>query len=179
MTQDSTPVTPFRKVVPGHRTDEEARTPGTDENDVAVRSPDGLDSSAPDRLVPLPSADEPVADRDDVVPVTRADVLVTDADRRSRDVGTDWSLLPDAADLRAQWQDIQFRFVDDPRASVAEAADVVAGAAARLEAAIQERLRGLRGGWGDGNGADTESLRESLRMYRSFLFQLTNAGRAE
>ncbi|MGH3176676.1 MAG: hypothetical protein ACRDPF_22790, partial [Streptosporangiaceae bacterium] len=36
------------------------------------------------------------------------------------------NLVPDAERFTAQWQEIQFRFVDDPRGSVTEAADIVA-----------------------------------------------------
>jgi hypothetical protein len=89
------------------------------------------------------------------------------------------NLLPDAADFTAQWQQIQFRFVDDPQASVTEAAEVIEQVTAKLEAAIaerqqaiQERQRSLRGRWGEGAEADTETLRETLRMYRAFLDQL-------
>jgi hypothetical protein len=96
------------------------------------------------------------------------------------------NLLPDAAQYTAQWQQIQFRFVDDPQGSVTEAADVVSQVTAKLEAAIQERQRAieerqraiqerasaLRGRWGEGSNADTETLRETLRMYRAFMDQL-------
>jgi hypothetical protein len=89
------------------------------------------------------------------------------------------NLIPEAAEFRAQWQQIQFKFVDDPPASVSEAADVVARVTARLEAAIQERQRiiadrqrTLRDRWSEGANADTETLRETLRMYRGFLNQL-------
>ena len=90
------------------------------------------------------------------------------------------SLLPDAAEFKAQWQQVQFRFVDDPQGSVTEAADVVAQVTAKLEAAIAERQRAiaerqraLRSRWSEGNSTDTESLRETLLMYRAFLNQLT------
>lgn len=96
------------------------------------------------------------------------------------------NLLPDATQYTAQWQQIQFRFVDDPQGSVTEAADVVSQVTAKLEAAIQERQRAieerqraiqerasaLRGRWGEGSNADTETLRETLRMYRGFMDQL-------
>ncbi len=96
------------------------------------------------------------------------------------------NLLQDAAQYSAQWQQIQFRFVDDPQGSVTEAADVVSQVTAKLEAAIQERQRAiqerqqaiqerasaLRGRWGEGSNADTETLRETLRMYRAFMDQL-------
>ncbi len=95
------------------------------------------------------------------------------------------NLIPDAAHYTEQWQQIQFRFVDDPHGSVTEAANVVAQVTAKMEAAIQERQRAieerqraiaeqqrsLRGRWGDAN-ADTEALRETLRMYKTFLDQL-------
>jgi len=95
-------------------------------------------------------------------------------------------LVPDAAHYTEQWQQIQFRFVDDPHASVTEAAEVVAQVTAKLEAAIQERQRAieerqraiaeqqrsLRDRWGEGSNADTENLRATLRMYKTFLDQL-------
>ena len=90
------------------------------------------------------------------------------------------SLLPDAAEFKAQWQQVQFRFVDDPQGSVTDAADVIAQVTAKLEAAIAERQRAiterqrtLRDRWSQGKSADTESLRETLLMYRTFLDQLT------
>jgi hypothetical protein len=96
------------------------------------------------------------------------------------------NLLPDAENYAALWQQIQFRFVDDPQGSVTEAADVVSQVTTKLEAAIQERQRAieerqraiqerasaLRGRWGEGSNADTETLRETLRMYRVFMNQL-------
>jgi hypothetical protein len=96
------------------------------------------------------------------------------------------NLLPEAEQYTARWQQIQFRFVDDPQGSVTEAADVLSQVTAKLEAAIQERQRAieerklaiqerasaLRGRWGEGSNADTETLRETLRMYRAFMDQL-------
>ena len=95
-------------------------------------------------------------------------------------------LIPDAAHYTEQWQQIQFRFVDDPHASVTEAAEIVAQVTAKLETAIQERQRAieerqraiaeqqrsLRDRWGEGSNADTENLRATLRMYKTFLDQL-------
>jgi hypothetical protein len=96
------------------------------------------------------------------------------------------NLLPDAEQYTTRWQQIQFRFVDDPQASVTEAADIVSQVTTKLEAAIRERQRAiedrqraiqerasaLRGRWGEGSNADTETLRETLRMYRAFMDQL-------
>ena len=85
------------------------------------------------------------------------------------------SLLPDVAEFRVRWQQVQFRFVDDPRGSVTEAADVIAQVAAKLEAAIRDRQRALRDRWDEDTSADTESLRETLLSYRAFLDQLTGS----
>ncbi len=96
------------------------------------------------------------------------------------------SLITDGAVYLEQWQQVQFKFVDDPHASVTEAAEIVAQVTARLAAAIEERQRAieerqraiaeqqrsLRGRWGEGSNADTEGLRETLRLYRTFLDQL-------
>jgi hypothetical protein len=96
------------------------------------------------------------------------------------------NLIPDASHYTEQWQQIQFKFVDDPHASVTEAADIIAQVTAKMEAAIQERQRAieerqhaiaeqqrsLRDRWGGGTNADTENMRETLRMYKTFLDQL-------
>jgi hypothetical protein len=96
------------------------------------------------------------------------------------------SLIPDAAAYTDQWQQVQFRFVDDPRGSVTEAAEIVKQITGKLENAIQERLQAIQqrqraiqeqqksldSRWGEGSNADTETLRETLRMYKTFLDQL-------
>lgn len=76
--------------------------------------------------------------------------------------------------------------MDDPQGSVTEAAEVIQQVTSKLETAIQERQRAiqdrqraiqerasaLRGRWGEGSNADTETLRETLRMYKAFMDQL-------
>jgi hypothetical protein len=82
-------------------------------------------------------------------------------------------LLTGQAGLRERWLQIQSGFIDDPRASVTEAAGFVGEITSTIVTAVQERERGLRGAW-DGNGdADTESLRNALREYRTFFELLT------
>jgi hypothetical protein len=124
---------------------------------------------------PVPSAAAPA------VPVPTApaepELRPGEADAGPGDVSdlTSGSLLPDASEFRERWQQVQFRFVDDPHGSVTEAADVIAQVTARLEAAVAERQRSLRARWGDGTNADTETLRATLLMYRTFLNQLTGS----
>ena len=80
-------------------------------------------------------------------------------------------LIPHTGQYTAQWQQVQFKFVDDPRASVTEAADIVAQVTAKMEAAIQERQQAIE----ERQRAIAEqqrTLRETLRMYKTFLDQL-------
>ncbi|HWG99490.1 MAG TPA: hypothetical protein VNV66_09245, partial [Pilimelia sp.] len=70
--------------------------------------------------------------------------------------------------LRGRWQDLQLRFVDDPRGTATEARALVGEAVEALTAALAERRTELDS-WTDG---DTEQLRVALRRYRDFLEQL-------
>ena len=183
----SSPVEPPSAVsspVPEDELDDGEYTDATRPDDVgAVRSPqagngdywdDGAAGTAPGRDMAAAAAD--------------AGLRPGEATDRLGDFGdiAFGNLLPDAAQYTTQWQQIQFRFVDDPQGSVTEAADVLSQVTAKLEAAIQERQRAieerqraiqerasaLRGRWGEGSNADTETLRETLRMYRAFMNQL-------
>ena len=82
------------------------------------------------------------------------------------------TLVTNADEYRASWVRIQSGFVDDPQASVTEAADLVAQISGSLVSAVRERERTLRGSWESGGNADTEALRNALREYRSFLERL-------
>ncbi len=73
--------------------------------------------------------------------------------------------------LQERWLAIQSDFVDDPRRSVASAADLVTEAIDTLVTEIKERDASLRGTW-ESSSADTEVLRNALRDYRSFLDRL-------
>lgn len=80
--------------------------------------------------------------------------------------------------LNLRLQEALSTFIDGPRRSVEEAADVLEDTARRLTTALAERPRALRESWdgrggdggGDGGGgsaaADTEELRLALRSYR-------------
>lgn len=74
--------------------------------------------------------------------------------------------------LNLRLQEALSTFVDGPRRSVEEAADVLEETAKRLTTALNERPRHLRDSWdadGGRNGkptADTEDLRLALRSYR-------------
>jgi hypothetical protein len=74
----------------------------------------------------------------------------------------------EADKLRAQWDSIQVRFVDDPRKAVEEAHGLVAAAMKRLAEQFAAERSKLEGQWDRGGDVSTEELRLSLRRYRSF-----------
>jgi len=140
--------------------------------------------TADDALEPLPGDDtvaEPVPADDTVaepLPATSAagpKHAAADPARPGMPVNGDVPkgspMAGDPDHLHERWAAIQSTFVDDPRGSVTSAADMVTEVIATVVASAKERESGLRGEW-DRDGADTESLRNALRSYRSLLDQL-------
>jgi hypothetical protein len=110
-----------------------------------------------------------------VDPVGEGDV-VRDAPAAGRTDGgvteTGGPLLADAEGFRARWEEIQVRFVDEPRGAVEDADALVASVMQRLaEGFAQERER-LESQWGRGEDISTEDLRVALQRYRSFFRRL-------
>lgn len=79
-----------------------------------------------------------------------------------------------ADDLAERWQLLQARFVDDPKAAVRTADELVE----RAMAGIAERLTATRSEletvWAGNGQTDTEQLRRALQEYRSVLGGLLN-----
>ncbi|MFF1872515.1 hypothetical protein [Kitasatospora herbaricolor] len=76
--------------------------------------------------------------------------------------------------LSAQWRAVQTGFVDDPRAAVEQADDLVGKAADLLAESVGENRRRLRGAGGrtEDSGIPTEELRLAMREYRTLLDRL-------
>jgi len=154
----------FTPVNDGPVTDVDANAPTLNETDDVPVVP----AQAGDPLTDVPVADTAVAE----APLSPA----TDIDPNA-------PLLGDSVSLRANWQQAQAGFVDDPRAAVADAAELVEHAAQTLIGALQQRQRALRTQWDDnGSGAaspsttgdlsDTEQLRHLMQDYRNLFNQL-------
>jgi len=73
----------------------------------------------------------------------------------------------DTQPLRDRWRDVQLRFVDDPKASTAEAAALVDETIEKLTTALRQHRGSLASG-----ADDTEALRVELRSYRDILDRL-------
>jgi hypothetical protein len=137
-------------------------------------------------LMSSPDPIEPTLSETDDVPVVRAQVTrpLTDLPLAETTViDANEPLLGDAVGLRASWQQAQAGFVDDPRAAVADAAELVEHTAQTLIRSLRQRQRQLRTQWdNNGSGAagpaaaggstDTEQLRHLMQDYRSLFNQL-------
>jgi hypothetical protein len=75
-------------------------------------------------------------------------------------------------DFRHRWRDIQSGFVDQPRASVEQADELVAQLMQRLAQSFSEQRSKLEKQWEASDKVSTEDLRVALTRYRSFFERL-------
>jgi hypothetical protein len=74
--------------------------------------------------------------------------------------------------FQRQWEEIQTRFVDEPRAAVQDADKLVAHVMQQLAQSFADEHERLEAQWGRGEDISTEDLRVSLQRYRSFFQRL-------
>ncbi|MGZ4273761.1 MAG: hypothetical protein ACXVRP_08355 [Solirubrobacteraceae bacterium] len=84
------------------------------------------------------------------------------------------SLLPPEMDATFQqrWEEIQTRFVDEPRGAVEDADGLVANLMQQLAEGFAKERERLEAQWGRGEDISTEDLRVALQRYRSFIQRL-------
>ncbi|MBT2525966.1 hypothetical protein J7E91_11065 [Streptomyces sp. ISL-99] len=78
----------------------------------------------------------------------------------------------DEEGFRTRWEEVQNKFVDDPRDAVNTADALVADVMQRLATTFADHKQELEGQWNRGEQANTEDLRQALRHYRSFFNRL-------
>lgn len=121
-------------------------------------------TTEPDRTTATAAEDTPEgSDREDVLelPESGTEAGPLFADEQS-------------ASYRSRWDEIQARFVDDPRGAVGEADELVSTVIGELESSFRSRRDSLEAGWQEGDETSTESLRLALQAYRSFFGRLLN-----
>ena len=106
--------------------------------------------------------------------------LAVDGNTSPPAVGDDESPVhlfqPEVAErFRVEWQQIQTRFVDDPKGAVQGADHLLAEVLQSLTGTFTERKHELEGQWHGESEALTEDLRLALRRYRTFFNQLLDA----
>ena len=74
--------------------------------------------------------------------------------------------------LRTRWNELQGRFVDDPRFAVQQADALVSEVVEKIIQMFANEHGSLQSQWKQGNDVSTEDLRKSLQHYRSFFNRL-------
>jgi hypothetical protein len=95
-------------------------------------------------------------------------------DNRPTPPETGQPLLPrrQVEELRARWDAIQTRFIDEPTAAVTDADALVASAVKQISEAFRDQKNQLEKQWHSGDKVSTEDLRLALQRYRSFFARL-------
>ena len=147
---------------------EELREEFSSEDVVRVpENEDGGNEARPE----VESQAEVAAEGGEVAEVSEAEVTP------SGDEGGAAALLADedAGGFRSRWNEIQVRFVDEPRGSVQKADGLVAEMTGRLTQMFSEERTRLESQWERGDDVSTEDLRIALQRYRSFFERLLSA----
>jgi hypothetical protein len=121
-------------------------------------------ADAPVRVDPTPPVVE--APRD-VRPVTEpADRVAASAEPHAIFPGEE------AGGFRSRWEAVQTGFVDEPRAAVEQADELVAQVVTRLAEVFSAERSQLEQQWDRGDNISTEDLRIALKRYRAFFDRL-------
>jgi hypothetical protein len=135
------------------------------------------------RLVPSSAADslQPGVGRSSTVDLTsptRAEANRAEAEETGRAAKVEINaraaepthLFPgnEAQNLKQQWDQIQTRFVDQPRDAVHDADALVSSAIERLSQVFADERSRLEQQWSRGENISTEDLRVAFQRYRSF-----------
>jgi hypothetical protein len=88
--------------------------------------------------------------------------------------GSSVSLLnrEESEQFRTRWNEIQGKFVDEPRSAVEQADELVTEVIELITEMFNNEHRSLEAQWNKGNDVSTEDLRIALQRYRSFFNSL-------
>ena len=102
----------------------------------------------------------------------------TERNTMTTEAETSWAALfgeEEARTYKTRWDEIQSRFVDEPRDAVQQADALVNETTQRLATVFAQERGRLEQEWAQKGDVSTEDLRQALRRYRSFFDQLLNA----
>jgi hypothetical protein len=158
---------------PAHRSGDDRSTGDERETPVpsAVESDGDLRSDPEARAASTAMTDEPAARSTTEQAATAdgdeaAELMPGQAPAESTATTVGWAEGA-AEDMRARWQDLQLRFVDDPSGVAGQARALVAEAVRAVTEALAEQQRQLDS-WSTAEGGDTEQLRVVVQRYRDF-----------
>ena len=78
----------------------------------------------------------------------------------------------DSEHLRTRWNEIQGKFVDEPRSAVQQADALVSEVVEKITQMFTSEHSSLESQWNKGMDVSTEDLRKALQHYRSFFNRL-------
>jgi hypothetical protein len=119
-------------------------------------------------IPPSAPVDEPVAEESGMSkPITQEAPTGTNA-------GSAAALLKgeESEHFRTRWNEIQSKFVDEPRSAVEQADALVSEVVGQITQMFANEQSSLGSQWKQGDGVSTEDLRQTLQRYRSFLNRL-------
>jgi Na+/phosphate symporter len=92
----------------------------------------------------------------------------------STNTGSSTSLLnrEESEHFRTRWNEIQGKFVDEPRSAVQQADALVSEVIEQITQMFAKEHSSLEGQWKQGNEVSTEDFRKALQRYRSFFNRL-------
>ena len=123
--------------------------------------------AATDTPAPVDPPPPPVAAKPDVRPVAEpADRVAASSEPHAIFPGEE------AGGFRSRWEAIQTGFVDEPRAAVEQADELVAQVVTRLAEVFSTERGQLEQQWDRGDNISTEDLRIALKRYRAFFDRL-------
>ncbi len=86
--------------------------------------------------------------------------------------GTPLLTSDESAKFRTHWNEIQGKFVDEPKTAVQQADALVTEVIAQITQTFTNERTTLEGKWNQNNDVTTEELLKSLQLYRSFFNRL-------
>jgi hypothetical protein len=78
-------------------------------------------------------------------------------------------------ELRQAWRDVQTSFIDEPRAAVRNADNLVKDLLSSISQSFERARRDLEAEWDQAEEASTESLRLALQRYRALFERLLSS----
>jgi hypothetical protein len=109
-----------------------------------------------------------------VVPETTVGETIIHETPIGKNAGSSASLLnrEESEHFRTRWNEIQRKFVDEPRSAVEQADALVTEVIELITQMFANEHRSLEGQWNHGNEVSTEDLRMTLQRYHSFFNSL-------
>jgi len=77
-------------------------------------------------------------------------------------------IWPDLAEFHSRFDEIQSEFIEDPKAAVKKAEQLMQEIVERVTRTMQERMRAMHRDV-DGKDGDTEMLRQTMRSYKQLI----------